>query len=104
MERWTSNLAPKQCKVKLVISENYIDEVEVDLIPLDVCGALFGSPYMYMRDASFARRENQYHLIKDGKSFIIVVHNGKSKISLVCANQAKKLTSTSKKIVLFLLR
>jgi hypothetical protein len=50
----------KQCKIKFAISANYIDEVEVDVVPLDVCGVVFGSPYMYMRDAIFMRRENQY--------------------------------------------
>jgi hypothetical protein len=48
----------KQCKIKFSISANYIDEVEVDVVPLDVCGVVFGSPYMYMRDAIFMRREN----------------------------------------------
>jgi hypothetical protein len=84
--------------------QNYIDEVEVDVVPLDVCGVVFGSPYMYMRDVIFMRRENQYHLIKDGKSFIINVHKGKSKISLVSANQAKKLISSSRKFVFLFLR
>lgn len=51
---------------------------------------------MYMRDAIFMRRVNQYRFIKDGKSFIINAHKGKSKISLVSANQAKKLISSSK--------
>jgi len=44
--------------MKIVISENYIDEVEVDVVPLDVCGVMFGIPYMYMRDGIFIRREN----------------------------------------------
>jgi uncharacterized protein (UPF0128 family) len=50
------------------------------------------------------QRANQYHLIKDGKSYIINAHKGKSKISLVSANQAKKLISSSKKYVLLFLR
>jgi hypothetical protein len=78
--------------------------VELDVVPLDVCGVVFGSPYMYMRDVIFMWRENQYHLIKDGKSYIINAHKGKSKISLVSANQAKKLISSSKKYVFLFLR
>jgi hypothetical protein len=50
------------------------------------------------------RRENQYPLLKDGKSFIINAHKGKSKISLVSANQAKKLISSSRKFVLLFLK
>jgi len=73
------------------------------VVPLDVCGVVFGSPYMYMCDAIFMR-VNQYCLIKDGKSFIINAHKGKSKISLVSVNQAKKLINSSKKYVLFFLR
>jgi len=59
---------------------------------------------MYMHDAMFMRRANQYQLIKDGKSFIIKAHKGKSKISLVSANQVNKLISYNKKYVLLFLR
>jgi hypothetical protein len=78
----------KQCKSKFAISVDFIDEAELDIVPLDVCGVVFGSPYMYMRDVIFMQRANQYPLIKDGKSYIINAHKGKSKISLVSANQA----------------
>jgi hypothetical protein len=70
----------------------------------EMTNVVFGSPYMYMRDAIFMQRENQYHLIKDGKSYIINAHKGKSNISLVSANQAKKLISSSKKYVFLFLR
>jgi len=38
----------KQCKIKFSISVDFIDEVELDVVPFDVCGAMFRSPYMYM--------------------------------------------------------
>jgi hypothetical protein len=60
--------------------------MELDVVPLDVCGVFFVIPYMYMRDAIFMWRDNQYKLIKDGNSYIINVHKGKSNISLVSAN------------------
>ena len=50
----------KQCKIKFSTSAYYIDEVEVDVVPLDGCGVVFGSPYMYKMDAIFMRRENTY--------------------------------------------
>ena len=50
-------------------SVDYIYEVVVDVVPLDVCGVVFGSPYVYKRDAIFMRRENQCRMIKDGKSW-----------------------------------
>jgi hypothetical protein len=92
----------KQCKIKFVVSVEFIDEVKLDVVPLDVCGVVFGSTYMYMRDEIFIRRSNQYRLIKDGKSYIINTHKGKLKISLVSANQAKKLISYIKKYVFIL--
>ena len=94
----------KQCKIKFSLNADFNDEVDMDVVPLDVCGVMFGSPYMYMHYALFMRRANQYRLIKDGKLFIINAHKGKSKISLVSANQAKKLISSNKKYVLLFLR
>jgi hypothetical protein len=43
----------KHCKIKFVVSVDFIDEVELDVVPLDVCGVVFGSPYMYIRDEIF---------------------------------------------------
>jgi hypothetical protein len=34
----------KQCKIKFSISVDFIDEVELDVLPLDVCGVVFGRP------------------------------------------------------------
>jgi hypothetical protein len=69
--------------------------LEVGVAPLDVCGLVFGRPYMYIKDAIFMRRENQYYLIKDGDSFIINAHKSKCKNSMVSSNQAKKIISSS---------
>jgi hypothetical protein len=43
--------------------------VEIDVVPLDMCGVVFGRPYMYMRDMIFMWREKYYHIIKDGKYY-----------------------------------
>jgi hypothetical protein len=43
----------KQCKIKFVASVDFIDEVELDVVPLDVSKVVFGIPYMYMRDDIF---------------------------------------------------
>jgi hypothetical protein len=59
----------KQCKIKFAVSADFIDEVELDVVPLDICGVVFGSPYMYMRNAIFMGRANQYRLIKDGNTY-----------------------------------
>jgi hypothetical protein len=42
--------------MKFNISLIYIDEVEVDVVPIDVCDVVLGNPNMYIRDAIFMRR------------------------------------------------
>ena len=34
----------KQCKIKFVVSVYFFDEVELDVVPLDVCGVCLESP------------------------------------------------------------
>lgn len=67
----------KQCKNRFSISVYFIDELELDVVPLDVRGVVFGSPCMYMRDAILMQRANQYQFVKDGKLFSIKVHKCK---------------------------
>jgi hypothetical protein len=54
---WVNNDAEikliKQCKIRFSISAYFINEVELDVVPLDMCGVVFGSPYIYMLDAIF---------------------------------------------------
>jgi hypothetical protein len=50
----------KQCKIIFGVSFHFIDEVELDIVPLDVCGIVFGSPDMYMRDEIFMWIANEY--------------------------------------------
>jgi hypothetical protein len=56
----------KRCKLRFSIRENFIDEVELDVISLDICGIVLGSPYLYDRRAIFHHYENKYHLFKNG--------------------------------------
>jgi hypothetical protein len=81
----------KYCRLRIVSSANFINEIEVNVQPLDVYSVVFGSPYMCMRDTIFMIRANLYHLIKDGKFFIINACSKKSKISLVSAHKANRL-------------
>ncbi|XP_057844927.2 uncharacterized protein LOC131054430 [Cryptomeria japonica] len=39
----------KQCKIRFAITANFVDEVEADVVPLDICGLVLGSPYLYDR-------------------------------------------------------
>ena len=48
----------KKCKFIFTIDAKFIGEVEVDMIPLDVCKVIVIITYMYMRDVVFTRKEN----------------------------------------------
>jgi hypothetical protein len=61
----------QRCKVKFVISVSYVDEVECEVAPLDVCEVMLDSPYLWDRDATFYKRENKYRLVKGGKAYFI---------------------------------
>ena len=46
----------KQCRLRFTITTNYIEEVELDVVPVDICGVVLGGPYPYDRDAVFYRK------------------------------------------------
>jgi len=56
----------KQCKVKFVIASKLVDEVKLDVIPLDICGMVLGSPYLYDRKEIFFHHENKYQITEYG--------------------------------------
>ena len=35
----------RQCKLRFAIGSTFIDEVELDIVPLAICGIVLGSPY-----------------------------------------------------------
>ena len=37
----------KQCRLRFAIASKLIDEVDLDFVPLDICGIVLGSPYLY---------------------------------------------------------
>ena len=51
-----------------------MDEVDLDVVPLDICGIVLGSPYLYDRKAIFYREQNKYHLFKYGVEYIVRAH------------------------------
>jgi hypothetical protein len=42
-----------QCRLGFVIAYKWIDEVDLDLVPLDICGVVLWSPYLYERKFIF---------------------------------------------------
>ena len=59
------------------------------MVPIDICGVVLGSPYIYDSDVIFYRREHKYHLKKDGVEFIVRAHKSKTHLNLVVANKMK---------------
>jgi hypothetical protein len=94
----------RRCKLRFAITANFIDEVELDVIPLDICGIMLGSPYLYDRKAIFHRHENKYHLFKDGVEYIFRAHTKKMNLSLINAGQMKRLVNASKNFVLLMIK
>jgi hypothetical protein len=47
--------------------DDYVDEVECDVLPLEVCGLLLGHPWQYDRNSIHARSANTYSFMHDGK-------------------------------------
>ena len=53
-------------RVPFTVGE-YVDEVECNVLPLELCGLLLGRPWQYDRDAMHAGRSNTYTFKYDGK-------------------------------------
>lgn len=105
---WIHNKAKfnvtQQCKVKFVIAFKLVDKVEMDVIPLDICGMVLGSPYLYDRKAVFFHHENKYHITNDGVEYIVRAHQNKINASLVSTGQMKWLVNSSKTCMLIVIR
>lgn len=79
----------KQCKLKFFICAKFIDEVVVDVIPLDMCGVILYNPYLWDRGVLYYRMLSKYKLIKDGKDYLVTTHKNKKKFPLMRSNQVK---------------
>jgi hypothetical protein len=85
----------KQCIIKFAITSKYVDEVICDVVPLETCGMVLGSPYLYDHKAIFYREHNQYHLTKEGNEYVVHAHHIKANQSLLTMEQLKKATYAS---------
>jgi hypothetical protein len=94
----------RRCKLRFAITANFVDEVELDVIPLDIYGIVLGSPYLYDRKAIFHCHENKYHLFKNGVEYIVRAHTKKMNLSLVNVGQMKRLVNASKNFVLLMMQ
>ena len=94
----------KKCVLKFAITDKFMDEVELDVVPLDICGIVLGSPYLYDQKAVFYREHNKYHLFKDGVEYIVRAHKTKTNLVIVSAGQIKRLVNASKNFVLMMVK
>ena len=94
----------KQCRIRFSIASKLIDEVDLDVVPLDICAIVLGSPYLYDRKEVFFHHENKYHLTKGGVEYIIRSHIMRVNTKLVSAGKMKRLINTNKRYVLMVLR
>jgi len=94
----------KQCKAKFVIAFKLVDEVKLDVIPLDICGMVLGHPYVYDRKAILFHHENKYQITKYGVEYIVRAHQYKINASLVSAGQMNRLVNSSKGCILMIVR
>ena len=67
-----------QCDLKFAIVSKFVDEVEFDVVPLDICEIVFGSPYLYDWKEIFHRENNWYHLFKEWSEYIVHSHSFKN--------------------------
>jgi hypothetical protein len=85
----------KQCKLQFEVTSNFIDEVELDVVPLDICGMVLGSSYLYDMMTIFYRGQNKYHLFKDGIEFIMRDHQMKTNLTIVTTGHVKMIVNAS---------
>jgi hypothetical protein len=78
--------------------------IELDVVPLDICGFFLGSPYVYDRKAIFYMEENKYHLKKDGIEYIVRSHREKTNLSLVTTGKMKSILNSNKNCVLMIVK
>ena len=79
---------------------NFVDELELDVVPIDILGIILGSPQLYDKKAVFYHHENKYHLIKDGVEYIVRAHCKKLNIPLVNVGKMKRLVNAITHFVL----
>jgi hypothetical protein len=94
----------KQCRVRFSIASKLIDEVDLDVVSLDICGIVLGSPYLYHRKTILFHHENKYYLTKGGVEYVVRSHNMRLNTKLVSAGQMKRLINANKRYVLMVVR
>ena len=94
---WDSKLqVTKQYRLGFSINFGFINELDLDVIPLDIRGIVLGSPYLFDRKYMFFREHNKYRLFNDGIEYIVRAHKMKNDLTMVATGQMKMLVNASK--------
>ena len=94
----------RQCKLKFSFGSTFVDEVELDIIPLDICGIVLGIPYLYDKKSIFYRAENKYLLVKDGIEYFVRAHKLKNNYTLINSGQMKRMINSCKQFLLMVVK
>ena len=94
----------RQCKLKFSFGSALVDEVELDIIPLDICGIVLGSPYLYDIKAIFYRVVNKYLLVKDGIEYFVRAHKLKNNYTPINSGQMKRMINSCKQFLLMVVK
>eukprot|EP00253_Pinus_taeda_P027976 PITA_27976 len=94
----------RQCKLKFSFGSAFVDEVELDIIPLDICGIVLGSPYLYDTKVIFYRAENKYLLVKDEIEYFVRAHKLKNNYTLINSGHMKKMINSCKQFLLMVVK
>ena len=93
----------RQCKLKFPFRSAFVDEVELDIIPLVICGIVLGSPYLYDRKVIFYTSENKYLLVKDGIEYFVRAHKLKNNYILINLGQIKIMINSCRQFLLMVI-
>ena len=90
----------RKCTLKFAIPSKFVDEVKCDVVPLNECGMVLGSPYLYDHKEIFQREKNQYQLTKAGQDYVVRAHHVKENKTLQTMEQLKKAVQASNKPII----
>jgi len=94
----------RQCKLRFAFGSTFVDEVELDIVPLDICGIVLGNPYLYDRKAISYRAKNKYQLTKYGIEYIVGAHQLKNNYTLINSGHMKRIVNSCKQFLLMVVK
>ena len=94
----------RQCKLKFSFGSTFVDEVELDIIPLVICGIVLGIPYLYDRKDIFYRAKNKYVLVKYEIKYFVRAHKLKNNYTLINSGQMKRMINSCKQFLLMVVK